>query len=383
MILRGNQAKNPPGFPMHPIRRLTVPEQTADHLRAGLRAGRWGGRLPGVLRLAAELEVSKDAVRTALRRLEEEGVVTPGGNGRQRLFTGSRASPHGARKSLRVGILLSRPLRTDNGVSQRMLLRLLHEIENAGHSGFFASQSQQCLQHKLVRVVAMMQKTQADAWVVTDAPEELMQWLAAQTQPAICLGGRYTELPLARVAMDLTAGFLDAVRALKRLGHRRIVLTVPRVWRHPAAGKLVSAVLEELGGSPEYHVPDWDPGAQGFNDLLESLFRMTPPTAMIVVEPSEAIAVISFLAQRGLSVPQDLSLVCRHRDASLDLCRPDIACISNNEEHLVRHTLRWVNAVARGVVHHRRIVCQPEFIPGGSLAPPPGRLANHSTQSRT
>ena len=358
---------------MHPLRRQSISDQAAAHLREGLRSGRWGLKLPGVLRLAAELQVSKDAVRAALRRLEAEGSLAAGGVGRRRVVAGPHQPQQDPRHLLRVGILLSRPLHHENGASQRMLLRLLHEIEASGHSGFFAPMSQSCLGHRLPRIARVVQEGKADAWVVVDASEDLMRWLSGQPVPAIALGGRYCDAPLARVAMDLTQGLLAAVRTLKRLGHRRIVLTVPRVWRQPAPGRLVGAVLSELGGAPEYHVPDWEPGARGFHDLMESLFQVTPPTAMIVLEPAEAVAVMSFLAQRGLRVPRDLSLICRHRDASLDLCRPEIAHFGSNEDHLVGHIIRWVNAAARGIPHQRRVVCQPEFFPCESLAPPATR----------
>lgn len=331
-------------------------------------------KLPGVVRLAAELEVSKDAVRAALRRLEEEGAIQSGGNGRRRTLSGSRAPQRRSGEPLRVGILLSRPLLSENGASQRMLLQLRHDIEASGHAAFFAPLTQTCLGHKLPRIARLVQEVKADAWVVVDAPEELMRWLSGQSFPSIALGGRYCDVPLARVAMDLTQGFLVAVRALRKLGHRRIVIVVPRVWRQPVPGRLVQAVLEELGsGNSDYHAPDWEPGAAGFQRLLQTLFRVTPPTAMIVLEPAEAVAVISFLAQRGLRVPRDLSLVCRHRDASLELCRPEIAHLGSNEDHLVRDVIHWVNAAARGAPHQRRIVRQPEFFPCQSLAPPAGR----------
>lgn len=371
LISRHYQAKKSPGFPMRPLHRQTVSDQAAAHLREGLRSGRWGLKLPGVLRLAAELQVSKDAVRSALHQLEAEGVLEAGGNGRQRLFSGARPARHSARRLLRVGILLSRPLGMENGVSQRMLLRLLHEIEASGHSGFFAPKSQACLGHRLPRIARAAQEGKADAWVLVDAPEELMRWFSSQPMPAIALGGRYCEVPLARVAMDLTQGFVQAVRTLKQLGHRRIVATVPRAWRQPSLGRLASAMLEELGtGSAAYHLPDWEPGVRGFHTLLDSLFRVTPPTAMIVLEPAEAVAVLSFLAQRGLRVPRDLSLICRHHDASLELCQPEIAHFSSNEDHLIGHIVRWVNAAARGNAHRRRIVCPPDFFPAQSLAPP-------------
>ena len=359
---------------MHPLHRQSISDQTAAHLRDGVRSGRWGLRLPGVVRLAAELQVSKDAVRAALRRLEAEGAVQPGGNGRRRVVAAPHASQTGAPpRAFRVGILLSRPLHHEAGNGQHMELRLLHEIEASGHSGFFAPMTQACVGHRLPRIARVIKEGKADAWVVVDAPEELMRWFSTQPVPAVALGGRYCDAPLARVGMELTPGIIAAVRALKQLGHRRIVLAVPRVWRLPEPGRLVRAVLDELGGAPEYHAPDWEPGARGFHELLESLFRVTPPTAMIVLEPAEAVAVMSFLAQRGLRVPRDLSLVCRNHDASLALCRPEIAHCGSNEDHLVGHIVKWVNDAARGTPHQRRIVCQPEFFPCESLAPPATR----------
>ena len=58
-----------------PLRRLSVVEQTAVHLREGLRAGQWRGQLPGVVRLSAELGVSTHTLRAALLTIEAEGLI--------------------------------------------------------------------------------------------------------------------------------------------------------------------------------------------------------------------------------------------------------------------------------------------------------------------
>jgi DNA-binding FadR family transcriptional regulator len=55
---------------MNPLPRLTLADQTAAHLRERLGSGQWGGKLPGVVRLGAELQVSQTTVRAALRKLE-------------------------------------------------------------------------------------------------------------------------------------------------------------------------------------------------------------------------------------------------------------------------------------------------------------------------
>ena len=78
--------------PMHPIRLLSLAEQVAAHLRQGLNDGRWSGRLPGVLRLAVEFDVSTGVVRAALRQLEAEGLLSGRGLGRSRVIAASAAA---------------------------------------------------------------------------------------------------------------------------------------------------------------------------------------------------------------------------------------------------------------------------------------------------
>jgi DNA-binding LacI/PurR family transcriptional regulator len=378
-IFRCDWAEKPPGFPhlhliMKPLRRLTVVEQTAAHIREALRERRWGAELPGVLRLAKELVVSKDSVRDALRLLEGEGVLAAGGTGRSRKPAAPATSIPEPRP-LRVAILSYRPLRNENSNSQRLLLHLQQGVEAAGHVCDFAPKTQECLRHDLKRIIRMVETAKADAWVVDAGSGELLEWFARQDFPAIGLGGRRSEAPLARVAVDLSSAFQAAARRLTALGHRRIVLICPQEWRQPQPGHLVQVFLDELQAkSPaaiDYHVPAWEQTADGFHTLLESLFRVTPPTALIVIEPMQAVAVLSFLAQRGLRVPRDVSLITRARDASLEWCRPALAHFHEAEDFLVRHIVLWVAAVARGKVSGKRTVCAVGFEEGESIAPPP------------
>ena len=69
------------------ILRPTMPELVDAHLRVAIREDRWSGNLPGVARLALELDVSRHTVRHALRRLEAEGLLSGRGLGRSRGIT--------------------------------------------------------------------------------------------------------------------------------------------------------------------------------------------------------------------------------------------------------------------------------------------------------
>ena len=59
---------------MPEIPRISLPEQVAEHPREGIRRGQWSGHLPGVPRLAEELNVAPRTVRQALQLLEAEGL---------------------------------------------------------------------------------------------------------------------------------------------------------------------------------------------------------------------------------------------------------------------------------------------------------------------
>ena len=99
---------------MKPLSRQSLAEQTAGHLRAGFRSGRWQGILPGVVRLAETLTVSKVTVRTALHILEREGLLKSNGAGRSRKIVPLAQRKKGARRTLRVAVLLPLLLEEDN-----------------------------------------------------------------------------------------------------------------------------------------------------------------------------------------------------------------------------------------------------------------------------
>jgi DNA-binding LacI/PurR family transcriptional regulator len=353
-----------------PIRRLSLAEQTAAHLRDGLRARRWGDTLPGVLRLATECQVSKDTIRSALRLLEAEGLLAGRGRGRGRAIAGAGARRDGG-KRLRVGVLTHVRLEDESGVTLRLLLQLRHDIEVAGHVCVFSSEPQSRLRGDLRRLARVVDKAHADAWLVVSGSLDVLTWFAARPVPAIAIGGRRGILP-AGVGMDGAAAFGEATRRLIALGHRRIVFVCPGEWRLPVPGRIVEIFRRELSAhaipAGDYHVPDWTETSAGFQALLTSLFRVTPPTALIVDESSRAIAALAFLAQRRLRVPQDVSLVTLNLSPSLTWCQPPFAHFRCEVTPIIRHVVRWLAGAERGAAPGTQLDCPLAFDPGGSIA---------------
>ena len=78
---------------------------------------------------------------------------------------------------------------------------------------------------------------------------------------------------------------------------------------------------------------------------------------------------MEFLARRRIHVPDQVSLVSTDDDASLAWCHPGVALIKWDTAPIVRHIVRWVSAVRKGVVDRRTVNYPSVFVPGGSIGP--------------
>lgn len=353
---------------MEELRVLTAAEQVANHLRAELCRGAWGGRMPGGSRLATELGVGRDTVEAALLILEREGLLVPQGAGRRRrieLPEGKVAHPQ------RVAILAYDS--PEVALSLGYVKDLLHRLEKAGHSVIFAEKGLLGLGMEVGRVARFVQQTEADAWVVGAGSREVLEWFAAQPMPAFALFGRRRGLPIAGVGPDKASSLLAATGRLIGLGHRKISFLCRRQRRLPQPGFPERAFLAELAaqGIPTgtFNLPDWEESKNGFTALLDSLFAATPPTALILDEPFLFNAAFHYLAKRNLRVPRDVSLVCTDNDPAFAWCEPTIAHIRWDHRPVVRRVVTWANNVSHGRDDRRQTLTKAEFVEGGTIGP--------------
>lgn len=352
---------------MSSVRFLSISEQVAEHLRGELLRGRWGELLPGLPQLAKELEVDSKTVTVAMRLLEKQGLLVPQGVGKRRKIV----VPKDARTppKLRIAILNHEPLALTEGY----MIELQHLLRQAGHEAFFTDKGLVELRMNGGRVEQVVRQTDADAWVVVSGSREVLGWFVKQGIPAFALFGRRRGLPIASVGPDKVQTYRDIVRRLGELGHRRIVLLALKSRRLPEPGASERAFLEEMvaQGIPTspYNLPDWEGSPEGLQSVLDSLFHVTPPTALLIDEANLFHAVKHHLSRRGIEAPEDVSLICTDPDRTFIWCRPTIAHIAWDNLQVVRRVVRWATHVSRGKNDIRQSLTPARLVEGGTIGP--------------
>ena len=342
---------------------LTIAEQVAAYLRGELMRGRWSETMPGMNHLAPELGVNAKTVTAALQRLEQEGLLEGQGAGRKRRIV--LPKDH-APSTLRVAILLYE----QNDQSLDYIIDCQSKLEAAGHTVFYAPSSLTEIKMDVQRLARMVKQTEADAWVVGSGTREVLQWFIEHKTPVFALFGRRRELKIAAIGPNKIPAIVEATRRLIDLGHQRIVL-LSSLLNVSEPGAPGAAFLDALsaGGitAGSFNLPGWEGGVEGLYAYLDASFRHTPPTAIIASSSPNYCATLHFLLNRGIRVPQDLSLVCTDDDPHFKPCRPSVAHIRWSRRPVVNRVVRWVHNVSQGKEDTRQTLIKAEFIEGGTI----------------
>jgi DNA-binding LacI/PurR family transcriptional regulator len=344
----------------------SLTEQVASSLREKLMAGRWTGLMPGREKLAGDLNVSGKTVELALRILEKQGLLVNQGAGKRRKIV--LESVYRKPPSLHIGILPFDPENARKGY----MMYLKHRLIQAGHAVSVVPRSLTELNLEVARVAREVENRNVDAWVVIAGTSEVLGWFAAQGVPTFAVFGAFHSHPVAGIGPDKRSAYVAAVNRLVTLGHRHIVFVLrsPLVISKPTSPGSIFLDALESHGIPVgcYNLPDWEKNPEGLRSCLDSLFTITPPTAIMIDEAPLFIAVQQHLARRGILTPEDVSLICTDPDRAFSWCRPTIAHISWSTDPIIRRVVRWAGNISLGKDDRRTSVVNAGFVDGGTVA---------------
>lgn len=349
---------------MRSFRSISLVEQVAAHIRQEILQGTLGAVSPGVHRVAAEMGVHHTTAEDALKMLEREGLLVSQGAGRPRLI---QIPKHFAPPSMRIGIFPYE--QTDRTL--HFLLDMQHKLQEAGHTAGFAGKTLLDLGMDAKRVARFAKDVEVDARVIVAGSRDVLEWFSNQATPAFALFGRRHNVPIASIGPDKLPALRHAVDRLVGLGHRRIVMLLREEHRKPKPGFVAQALLDAMEShglqTGPYNLPDWENNPVDLRRCLDSLFRITPPSALIVDEAFLFNMTLQHLARHGILAPEHVSLICADPDPTFDWLSPSIAHIHWDSRLLVRRIVSWANDVARGKEDRRHSVIKAEFVEGGTI----------------
>lgn len=344
--------------------RISLAAQTTEIVREAIAAGEWQRWLPGELELCRQLQVSRVTLRTALEALEREGVIRAG-QGRRREIVGS-AAPRKKAARASVVLLTPSPLHRLPSVTilwmdeLRELLAApgwLLEIHEAASA--FRRNPGKALDELAARL-------RPSAWILYRSTAEMQQWFGQRQETALIAGSRHEGVALPSVDVDHRAGCRHAAGRLRAAGHQHLAIVRPDT---SLAGDVESVAGFEEGAGAKVDSALHDGTVAGICAGVARLFaRERKPTGLFVFHANHLLTVLGWLAQKGIGVPGQVSVICRDDEPFLESVLPAPA----------RYTIGasvYAKAVARMVaslVEHtgapprtRRII--PAFVAGETV----------------
>jgi DNA-binding LacI/PurR family transcriptional regulator/DNA-binding transcriptional ArsR family regulator len=351
---------------MNPFHPLSAVDQLAAHLREELRNGGMGGEMPGVAQLVRRLGVGTKTVMGALDVLKREGLLEAQGERRRSRI---KTTVTGKKAGLQIRILLYE----ESDAHDEHTVNLRYRLEERGHQFGFAAKTLSDLNFDVNRVSRLVEKTGGDAWIVRAGSRPVLEWFAARPEPTFAMFGRQSKLPIASLATLKSPAVAVALRRLVDLGHRRIVMLVREDRRKPTPGLFERRFLEELGRlgieTGAYNLPDWEDNSRGFHRCLDSLFRHTQPSALLLSEPGLFFATQQYLAGKGLAAPRAVSLLSLDDHPAFEWFEPKVSLIRTDIRKLEPRVVQWAENVANGREDRRETLIRSEFVEGGTIGP--------------
>ncbi len=359
-----------------PLRKQSLIDQVEAALAAEIATGKWREILPGLRSLANELQVSVPTLSAAIDRLVSKGALTSQGGRKRFRIQNSRAA---LQPSLKGGerILIITPLggvSALNKVTANVVQGINRDMNRRGwlvnyaEVDFFDAKSTRRKWDDLIT------GNKVSLIIIVFGREVIGKWALSTGLPVCFLGGNAGDLPIPVIAVDISKVIEDALERLIRLGHRNFFIPLGVI--HPT---LVAKMHAAYSVTLSKHGLNFNQTIQmpvSTTRNPETLWRAMDcaweqsekPTALIFLDWNTCVAGTSYLAAKGLRIPDDISVVILANENSSEWFRPHLAHYTFPENDFIKAVSAWTQSKG----YNRDKLLQhmlKTFNPGKSLAP--------------
>jgi DNA-binding LacI/PurR family transcriptional regulator len=357
-------------------KRNSLVAQTAQVLRDLIQAGEWDTYLSTEKQLKDRMQVGLNTIRAALEILTKEGWISEGKAGRRREIINRGGREPSKSHSKVVGLLSPSPLEHMRPVTLLTIAGLRDHLAEMGCRLEIHTSRAFQLDKPDHTLEMLVKKNPADVWILLLSTHAIQEWFSRQEFPCMVFGSVFEGIQLPCVELDLAAGTRHAVGQLIRKGHSHLGIMLPQD-KYYGDKKVESAFWEALAA-------DKNPDRQGTVVRLESndsesvcrgvkrlMSQTDVPTALILSRIVFAHAVMSYAPQRGIRIPQDLSIISIGDSSSAQWLVPALARYKVQPDRIIGKQIRLIHKLlSAGPVDYDRVMVEPEWTVGDSVAPP-------------
>lgn len=353
----------------------SLPGQVAAHLRNEIVRGVWNEWLPSERMLTETLQVSRKTLRKALEQLEREGLIKVTHGVGHRVLPRAGPEPARAAETGEVGLLMPEPLehvRPYTAMWINHLKTYLGEHDVRLH----VCGSRRCFGSEPSRALERLVSAQPSrCWLLAHSTLAVQRWFERRDLPCVIAGSAHTQVRIPDVDLDHAAVNRHAAGILLATGHRRVVFLTERSGRAgdvASEAAFTSAVRESQHPDARPLLVHHDGTVTGITKVIDRLLRQRDrPTAVLASNSAGYLTAYCVLAQRGLRVPDDISLVSRGDDPFFAFMVPPPTRYACSPAMFAHKLLKPVLQVCRGETaspRHTRIM--PTYTRGATLARP-------------
>lgn len=352
--------------------RQTLPLQAAEIVLEMISAGDIQDLLPGERKLASQLQIGRDTLRSALLILESDGVISPREHGKRRkiLTTAARA----ATATYRIAYLSPKRL-TQLPPWMMVEFDTLREfLHKQDYQLQLVSPGLFHLKNPTRKLESLIKDNDVDAWILYQCPPAVQEWFQKNKIPALIRGSAQPNINIPSVDEDWNASAYHAGSLLKRHGHSRIGLL------RPEANLVGLAATEEGLRRACPTTDDLDPiiplvekgTPENIALVLERSLRLQhPPTAIVTTRSRHLLTLLTWANQYGIKIPEDLSVVSLSSETWFDHILPKPTHYATDPSGFARTVLRHIIPIATGQSYQSvQKLLIPEYIAGKTVSSP-------------
>ena len=350
---------------MATLRKRSLGDLLADSIRQDIESGAWITELPGYRKLAARYGVSRPTCETAVRLLEQEGLISHASPGAMRKILNKSTPPGPSRKRTLLVITdqIQPPQPSDASI--------IHDIATGWRGAFgnveFVTGDLQRNQRPNALLRRWINQSAAGCLLMFSPGAAWIQEAEACGLPCYALGGDFAASRGVISGTGSSAPIFLAQRLREGIdsGHQRILVVMARypapatlrehmrkLMPEPTNGTdLEITMLTPRFAAPEEATPYWS-----------KVLNEHRPTLVIVDAIFEAVSLHGHCTQRGIKLPQELSIVVMDDEPTAHWLIPPLTCYRFPGEKAARHFQRW----AKQGFKHGNLKDLPVEFSGGS-----------------